>query len=115
MRILVTGGRDYKDESVVARALFEETAGLDPSDVIVIHGGAQGADTLAMRWCYLHGIHAAAVPALWDYYLHGAGPRRNSVMLLLQPDVVLEFPGGSGTQEMRLKAIQRGITVKRFE
>jgi hypothetical protein len=110
--ILVTGGRAYTNEAVVADAL--ESVIRDKDNSIVIHGGAPGADTLAMRWCYMHGVHAAAVPALWDIYIYGAGPRRNSAMLLLNPDVVLVFPGGNGTADMVAKAKMVGLPIKRF-
>ena len=91
MRVLVTGGRDYKGDVTC----------LSQIDIsILIHGDARGADTLAKQHAAIRGIHHAAVPALWDYYYRGAGFQRNSAMLLLQPDYCVAFPGGRGTASM---------------
>ena len=78
---------------------------------MVIEGGARGADRLARLWARARGIHVATVDALWDYYDNGAGPIRNQAMLQLRPDVVVAFPGGTGTADMVKRAKAAGIQV----
>ena len=80
---------------------------------ILIQGGAPGADRLAKTWADQYGVHHADVPALWDFYSKGAGPRRNSAMLLLQPDFLIAFPGGNGTADMISKATKAGVKIAR--
>lgn len=109
MRVLVCGGRDYNDYTNVKTNLDQLHASTPIT--LVIHGGANGADTLAGIWCRERGIPYAAVPALWDFYGKAAGPRRNAVMLTLDPDLVAAFPGGRGTANMVEQAKGRQIEV----
>jgi hypothetical protein len=67
---------------------------------MIISGGARGADALAEQYGYVKGIHVAVVRANWEYYGRSAGPIRNVMMLKLKPDLVIAFPGGSGTANM---------------
>jgi hypothetical protein len=78
---------------------------------IVITGGARGADHLAEKWCYTNGVHCAVVTPLWEHYSHGAGPLRNGAMLLLEPELVLAFPGGRGTADMIRQAREWGCAI----
>jgi predicted Rossmann-fold nucleotide-binding protein len=80
-------------------------------DVIIVHGAARGADSLAALWALERGVHAAAVPARWETYDKSAGRLRNSAMLALRPDMVIAFPGGIGTADMKRRARQAGIAV----
>lgn len=116
MRLLVCGGRYYANKKRVAEELEKW---IRPGDLqsIVIHGGAAGADTLAAVWCQQNGVHAARVDALWDWTrpVKAAGPRRNTVMLLLEPELVLAFPGGGGTADMVIQAERAGLDVRRIE
>lgn len=100
MRLLVTGGRGYDDRDAVYAALDPYLAQHGLS-LIVIQGGATGADRLAKEWCKDRGVHYAQVDALWDNYSKSAGPMRNEAMLLLQPHEVLAFPGTVGTPHMK--------------
>jgi hypothetical protein len=112
VRILVCGGRLYRDYETVSRYLIRY---INPGDrdSLVITGGATGADQLADRWCHANGVHIAKVSPLWDVYNYAAGPIRNGVMLMLQPELVIAFPGGKGTQDMCEKADSAGVPVKR--
>lgn len=94
MIILVCGGRRFSNGILMDRIL----SGL--SIRCLIEGGAEGADKLARKWAERRGVHYAEVPALWDYYKKRAGPMRNKTMLLLQPQLVVAFPGGDGTAGM---------------
>jgi ABC-type Fe3+-hydroxamate transport system substrate-binding protein len=82
---------------------------------IVIHGGARGADKLAGEWCQDGGIACAIVPAQWYYYRKSAGPVRNEWMMRLKPDLVIAFPGGTGTANMIKLAEEAGVEVIKVE
>ena len=107
MILLVTGGRNYSDRAAFHKAM----AALPFHPSIIIEGGAGGADRMAREWAKVSGAHHATVPALWDEYGKGAGPKRNTAMLLLKPDYCLAFPGGRGTADMMRKCERAGVTV----
>ena len=113
-KILVCGGRDFKDYSFVADVLEEyhtERGGIE----MLIQGGAQGVDFLAQEWAYENNVPCLRVPAQWYKYKKAAGPIRNTKMLHLgQPDLVIAFPGGKGTKSMTLLAEGAGIKVVRY-
>lgn len=110
--MLVTGGRDYRDRGAVYKALdSQERECTRPSCMVLITGGAGGADSLAADWAHANGVHLVEMHALWDVYGTAAGPVRNTAMLLLLPDVVLAFPGGKGTADMVRRAKDAGVRV----
>ena len=49
MRILITGSRDYTDYDKMKDSILEvvRNANTDASNVLIVHGGASGADYLA--------------------------------------------------------------------
>jgi len=116
VRVLVCGGRDFRN---VRRLEFEldsirNTIGCDR----LIHGDAPGADRLAGSWAKRRGIPVTAFPAIW--YPDGkdggrddkAGTKRNTQMLAEgKPDLVVAFPGGSGTANMVDQARAAGVRV----
>lgn len=115
LRILVTGGRDYTDRSAVTRALRHLGThfifGFHPDDIILVHGAATGADTLAAEEAAKLGWRTEAHPAQWKQYRNAAGPIRNKHMVNLGAHYCLAFPGGEGTKNCRRLALQAGIPV----
>lgn len=110
MRLLVCGGRDYRDVGAVYSSL--DRAHAKRPITLVIHGGATGADTLAGAWARQNELPYLAVPAEWTKHGKRAGPIRNAAMLeQWQPDGVVAFPGGSGTADMIARARDAGVTV----
>jgi predicted Rossmann-fold nucleotide-binding protein len=110
MKIIVCGGRDFNNTSVVRRALTAAHA-KRPIELL-IEGGAAGADRLAREWAGANGVLHVTVMADWKRYGPAAGPLRNAEMLReYQPDGVIAFPGGKGTADMILKARQAGVKV----
>lgn len=106
-RLLVTGGRDFTDGDYVFRWL--QLLHLKYGFALLIHGGARGADTLADVWARGAGVQPCKCEALWPYHRSrgayaAAGPIRNGHMLLLNPQLVVAFPGGAGTADMIKKA-----------
>lgn len=109
-RIIVCGGRDYADRARV----WEVLDGLlvEFGAIVVFHGGARGADALAERWTIERGVTGFASPADWTKHGRAAGPIRNRQMLDAGADLVVAFPGGSGTADMIKQARARGVPVR---
>lgn len=107
--VLVCGGRNYTN----AQRVMEVLDGLNAELKItkVIHGCARGADILGGLWAKLRGIPAIGVHAEWDKFGKRAGYLRNIKMADMQPDVVVAFPGGKGTEMMIKIAKERNIKV----
>src|SRR5271167_2213334 len=96
-----------------ARAVLDRLHAEEAFDV-VIEGGASGADRLARRWAGTNRVHVETFEADWLKYGRGAGPIRNALMLTIgKPDVVVAFPGGSGTRNMIHQA--ENLDVEVFE
>lgn len=97
--VLVCGGRYYANRTLVYRWL-DAVAFLYGGDIIVLQGGATGADRAAQDWAESREQICLRVPAQWLRYGRRAGMHRNSEMGALQPDVALVFPGERGTLNM---------------
>lgn len=112
MRVLVCGGRDYRDAGRVnaeLSALRSQMSGL-------MCGGAPGADTLAWDWGWSHNFQCERYMADWKKHGKAAGPIRNQRMLEEgKPDIVLAFGGGRGTADMIRRARSAGVPVVEFD
>jgi YspA, cpYpsA-related SLOG family len=110
MRILVCGGRGFKDCDLLNRTLDDaHTAG--PISVL-IHGLARGADSLAAEWAERNHVDVEGYRADWKKYGPGAGPIRNAEMLKKgHPKLVIAFKGGDGTRNMVKQARAAGVPV----
>ncbi len=110
MIALFCGSRSWTDVEPIKADL----AGL-PSSTIIVHGGADGADTIAEREAGKLGLHTAVVRPLYVYYPSRAAPIiRNGAMLLLKPDVVYAYratQGSGGTGNMIHQAQDAGVRV----
>lgn len=117
MRVLVCGGRTYNDKDRVWRTL-DEIAGISEEQplaahVVVIHGGALGADILADAWAVTSYAGIAQYLPYWKGQGRAAGPIRNQRMIDDgKPDLVVAFPGGKGTADMVRRARAAGIPVR---
>ncbi|HEY7823739.1 MAG TPA: DUF2493 domain-containing protein [Acidimicrobiia bacterium] len=107
-RVLVCGGRDYRDSARVRRVLDAVDRKYPIS--VVIQGGARGADALAKGWAQANGVHWVEYRAEWDKHGRSAGHIRNAEMLNHgKPDYVVAFPGGAGTRGMIELAKKAGV------
>ncbi|PDS97685.1 hypothetical protein CO659_12860 [Rhizobium sp. S9] len=104
MRLVVTGGRDYRDTASIFAALDELHARRPIS--VLIEGEADGLDRRAANWAFRRGVAVLPFPAMWKLLGKAAGARRNQQMIDEgQPDFALVFPGGTGTADMRRRLI----------
>lgn len=105
-RVLVTGGRDFRDRQAVYGALDAEHRAQPIT--LVIHGACKnrnghicGADGLAQEWAISREVPYLGVPAKWALHKLAGGPIRNGDMLRdWKPHRVFAFPGGRGTADM---------------
>ena len=119
MRVLVTGDRHYKDRHIVGVLLdgFRSLSQDAFEDLVVIDGGASGADSFAREWGLSYpDVEHITVEADWDRYGKGAGPIRNREMHDgYKPDVVLAFHddllASKGTRDMVDYARSKGTVV----
>lgn len=109
-RVLCFGGRAYVDARKVDEALSQLPRILNGARFAIMHGGAEGADTLCGAWGKARGIPVAGIDANWDFYGKKAGPERNQWMLeFFLPTYAIGFPGGSGTLDMRTRLDLAGV------
>lgn len=112
MRILACGDRDWTDEALVRQVL--ESYG--PS-VLVINGGARGADTCAKDAARSLDLNCITVHANWKLHGKAAGPIRNQQMLDDgKPDLVIAFHDdlgrSKGTNDMLSRAEKANIPTR---
>lgn len=110
MKVLVCGGRDYRD-SQRAFAVLDELHQQGNRITLLIEGGANGADRRGREWAEARKVPFQTVHADWAAHGRAAGPIRNAAMLVLRPDVVVAFPGGRGTADMVRRARAAGVRV----
>jgi hypothetical protein len=110
LRVLVCGGRNYRDQEHVWKFLSE----LDAKQPIglLIHGAATGADRLAQGWARHRLIPDREFESNWPVDGAAAGPMRNQRMIDEgKPDLVVAFPGGPGTADLLQRAKLHGVKV----
>lgn len=122
IRVLVCGGRTKTlkklglDPGAVHAKLvhtLNEISALGKRTVTVIHGGATGVDAMVSSWAFNtrtpYEVYPIS-PEEWDALGKQAGHLRNTQMLRDgRPDLVLVFPGGSGTLDMLAQAASAGV------
>jgi hypothetical protein len=75
--------------SIVVREIRRLVKKHGTTKLVIIAGGAPGIDSLAKATAHKQNVHVAEVEALWEIRGKGAGPQRNLVMALLEPDEVI--------------------------
>jgi hypothetical protein len=123
MRVLVCGGRDYTGYEKLKKTLYPyvDKARSTQSQITFIQGEAKGADFLCKVFAldelvYHDGLILESYPADWKKYGKAAGGIRNQQMLDEgKPDIVVAFPGGSGTADMVRRARKAGVEVIEVE
>ena len=142
MRILVCGGRDFanpvsndyspenqitkKQYSFVLSELdklavqyskeYKSDGNWLPTDITIIEGNAKGVDRAARDWATINYANLKVFSADWEKYGKSAGFIRNQQMLDEgKPDLVVAFPGGTGTADMIRRAKKAGVEVKEIK
>ena len=117
-RVIIAGSRYYGDyeklRSTCDWLLSKKLA--DPEcQVIVLSGGAPGADSLGERYAHDRGLAIERHPADWNAHGRAAGPIRNEEMAATA-DALIAFPlegqQNRGTYNMIALAKEHGLLVR---
>jgi len=110
MIVLITGGRDYRNQREMFSVLDRLHA--ERKFTYLMHGDASGADQMSHRWAKKRGVQPVAFEALWDANGNKDGNARNGRMLdFMKPDVCIAFSGGRGTANMMRRAREAGVEL----
>ena len=107
--VAVTGGKEVADPGAVWSVLDRTHA--KHGDMVLVHGGAPGIETVAAKWAEARGVHQLIVRPDWKAHGRAAPFRRNDEMLNLLPKGVVAWPGSGITDNLVDKARQMGIPV----
>ena len=101
-RVVIAGCRDYNNydeakefiDSCLLRIRKE-------NEIIIVSGGARGADALGERYAKENGFKIEKYPANWEKYGKAAGPKRNEKMAKVADCVICFWDKKSlGTKSM---------------
>lgn len=114
-RVIVAGSRGFFEYDLMSRELdklFNESKEFAGSDVKIISGMADGADSLAIRYADERKLTKILFPANWKRFSRVAGFLRNEDMLSVATHLVVFWDGkSSGTRHMIEIAKAKGIPV----
>lgn len=116
-KVLVCGARDYEDRDKVFHILDALHARVG-HNLMIISGGAPGADELAREWAVSRKVDHQVYYAKWRVFHKQAGPIRNRRMGRKKLRWVFAFhpnlAESRGTADMIKVATDRGVKVKKF-
>lgn len=106
MNVVVGGSRYAKDREFVFTTL--DSIHAETPIARLAHGDCDGADKLAKDWAISRQVPQVPYEITkeqWQEIGRSAGPKRNGRMLAAEkPDLVIAFPGGSGTKDLMRQA-----------
>ena len=101
-RVVIAGCRDYNNYDEAKKYIdFCISEIRKVNEIIIISGGAKGADTLGERYAEENGFKVEKYPADWKRYGKSAGPLRNKQMAEISDYVICFWDEKSqGTKSM---------------
>lgn len=105
-RVLICGSRDYSKRKAI-EGVIDAMKEVHGERLVIIAGGARGADAIAEQAARLKGVKVVVVKADWSRG-RSAGIIRNNLMLDMQPNEVVAFwDGQSKGTEHTISEAQR--------
>ncbi len=113
-RVVIAGCRDYDDYEEAKEYIDFCLSNIrKENNIIIVSGGASGADAIGERYADENGFEVEEHPADWEKYGRSAGPRRNREMAQVADYVICFWDGESrGTKSMIECAQQYGKPLK---
>jgi len=113
MRIIIAGGRDFKDLDYLTDKVALTVSNLDQDDIQIISGAARGADRMGELFAIDHKYPIRQFRANWELHGKSAGYKRN-VQMAEYADALIAFWDGQskGTGHMIDIARSKGLKVR---
>lgn len=113
-RIVIAGCRDFNDYKEAKEYIDFCISNIRKANkIIIISGGASGADALGERYAKENGFKIERYPAEWEKYGRSAGPKRNEIMAKICDYVICFWDGKSrGTKSMIEYAKKYGKPIR---
>ena len=109
-RIAFSGG-DFQDYDAIWKAL--DATHTKYGDMILLHGGGNGAELIAAKWADARGITQVVFKPDWKSNGRSAPFKRNDKLLATVPQGLIATPGTGITENLVDKARKLGIKVMR--
>lgn len=112
MRVIIAGSRGF-DNFPLMRQKMDYFLSQTREEIVIVCGGARGADSLGEAYAKERGYEIAMYPAEWDKYGKSAGYRRNQEMAE-NADALVAFwdQKSPGTRHMIDLAERKGLKVR---
>lgn len=115
--VIICGSREFQDYNLLKEKCdyYLSKRISSGQKVVVISGGARGADSLGERYAKERGLECKVFPADWDRYGKSAGYRRNVVMAEIGNACIAFLSGYSenkGTKSMISLARRSHLLVR---
>lgn len=113
-RVVVAGTRTFDDYDLLCRKLDGMLrVKRDTHRIVILSGGAKGADALGERYARERGYGLQVYPADWNAHGKAAGPMRNTAMVKYANAAVFFWDLASdGTRDCLKKARERKIPIR---
>lgn len=115
-KVLMFGTVEWSNVKAVRREVKKLKKKYGTTHLLIISGGAPGADIISEMVAHEENIHVARVDALWSTRHKAAGPQRNEVMKELEPDEAIGFhpdiKKGRGSKDMYKRLLKADIPVR---
>ena len=113
MKLIVAGGRDYKNIKRALKILDTLHAKYIVITEVVSGCCPTGVDKMGETWAEIESIPIKRFPADWDKHGRAAGPIRYKQMAE-HSDILALFPGGKGTTSMYNEAKKADVAIYDF-
>lgn len=111
-RVIIAGGRDFANYALLT-VTMDKLLSKTEDEIIIICGGARGADSLGADYATDRGYAVRYYIAQWDQYGKSAGYRRNEQMAQNADALVAFWDGKSrGTKHMIDLARKYGLKIR---
>ena len=113
MKVIIAGGRCFEDYNNLRQ--FCDGILQNQHNIIIVSGGARGADLLGENYAKERNYKLVRFPAAWSTYGKSAGVLRNAEMAKYADSLIAFWDGKSkGTSSMINLAEKEGLKVYVF-
>lgn len=117
-KVLIAGSRSFTDYSRAKEYIDLCISRIrKENEIIIISGGARGADLLGEKYAKDNGFKVKKYPAEWDVYGRGAGIKRNKTMVEVSDYVICFWDGQSRGTKSTIdfaKNLKKPLRIKKY-